>query len=398
MWHGHMAVTICALVDHIMTDLNTVIGFVAVVAVTAYMVRGLQLVLGSSKRAVIERAEEMGAENDDIPLADISSTRRTSESIPTDSAANSIFPGNSEPAKDLAADLTAPPKAQDPSSVRSTGNSLISEITPPPTPAPPTQSPEPLTRAQRWATFINLHLDRLTYLVLFLFVGIPIYYSTGYAMPAQLTFNILAFFAALSLPARYRQYLHPVLISSGITILGIWILGLIRGDSLHTVLEAYKTDTKYLQLWHGEKNLPKPGAGDIFSSILDASIVSLALPMFQYRHELRQHFFAIVIPNITLSVASLFGYPAVCYAIGISATRSLAFSSRSLTLALATPAVSNLGGDLNTAAALCIMSGIMGVLIGQRLLAWLRIPEGMCNERYRIYDIILTLSLRRLYH
>ena len=119
-----------------------------------------------------------------------------------------------------------------------------------------------------------------------------------------------------------------------------------------------------------------PGAGDIFGSVLDASIVALALPMFSYRQELRRHFFAIVIPNVVISIGSLFGYPAMCYAIGISSKRSLAFASRSLTLALATPATKNLGGDVNTNAALAIMSGIMGVLVGQRILAWLKIPEG----------------------
>ena len=200
-------------------------------------------------------------------------------------------------------------------------------------------------------------------------------------MPAQLTFNVLAYFAALSLPAKWRQFLHSVLVSSLITVLGIWILGLIRGESLDDVLDSYKTGTNYLKLWHGDKHLPAPGAGDIFSSVLDASIVALALPMYNYRHELQRHFFAIVIPNVIISIASLFGYPALCYAIGISAKRSLAFAARSLTLALATPAVSNLGGDLNTVAAVAIMSGILGVLIGPKMLAWLRIPEGQSFVR-----------------
>lgn len=119
-----------------------------------------------------------------------------------------------------------------------------------------------------------------------------------------------------------------------------------------------------------------PGAGDVFSSVLDVSIVALALPMFQYRNELRRHFLAIVLPNIAISIASLFGYPALCYAIGIESKRSLSFAARSLTLALATPATTNLGGDLNLVAVLCIMSGILGVLIGPAMLKWLRIPEG----------------------
>jgi putative effector of murein hydrolase len=339
--------------------------------VTAYIVRGLQLIIGSSKRTITERAEEMGNENDAISLAESGSRQ---ESEPT----SINDPRVSEPSDDLANDIATSQRAQPSSLVRETGGSLESgsqqDVLR--TTRPVLQAPLPLTRPQRWAAFINTNLDRITYSILFLFVGIPIYYSTGYAMPVHLTFNILAYFAALAIPPRWKQFLHPVLVSSAITILGIWILGLIRGDGLNDILDGYKTSTNYLLLWHGDKHSQKPGAGDVFSSILDASIVALALPMYNYRLELKRHFFAIVIPNLTISVASLFGYPALCYAVGISSKRSLSFAARSLTLALATPTVQNLGGDLNTAAALAIMSGILGVLIGPRMLKWLRIPEG----------------------
>jgi putative effector of murein hydrolase len=355
---------------HRLSNPHVVIGFVVMLSITAYLVRGLQLVLGSSKRAVTERAEEMGNEDDAIPLADTSRSRQ-------DSAATSTRDLTTTGPEGLANDLIAPQRAQDPSLIRGTGGppetdtslqeTLRHEVL---------QAPLPLTRPQRWAAFINSNFDRMTYTLLFLFVGLPIYYATGYAMPAQLTFNVLAYFAALSLPAKWRQFLHPVLVSSLITVLGIWILGLIKGENLDEVLDSYKTGSNYLKLWRGDRNLPMPGAGDLFSSALDASIVALALPMYNYRHELQRHFFAIVIPNVMISTASLFGYPALCYAIGISAKRSLAFAARSLTLALATPAVSNLGGDLNTVAAVAIMSGILGVLIGPKMLAWLKIPAG----------------------
>ena len=348
-------------------------------SVTAYLVRGLQLVLGSSKRAVTERAEEMGNEDDAIPLADTNRTRQNSTVTSISNLASSGL-------EDSVNDLIAPQRTQDPDLIRGTGG-------PPETDTSlrdtlqrgVLQAPLPLTRPQRWAAFINLNFDRITYTFLFLFVGLPVYFAAGYAMPAQLTFNVLAYFAALSLPAKWRQFLHPVLVSSLITVLGIWILGLTQGENLDEVLDSYKTGSNYLKLWDGDKNIPLPGAGDVFSTVLDASIVALALPMYNYRHELQRHFFTIVIPNVVISVASLFGYPALCYAIGISAKRSLAFAARSLTLALATPAVRNLGGDLNTVAAVAIMSGILGVLIGPKMLAWLRIPEGefrpvVCGE------------------
>jgi putative effector of murein hydrolase len=231
----------------------------------------------------------------------------------------------------------------------------------------------PFSRSERWAALLDKNLDRITYLILFLLVGLPVYYATGYAAPAQLTFSVLAYFIAISIPEGWKRVLHPVLVSSAIIILGLWVLGLPLSSNLHSTLSHYKTNAKYLQIWSGSKKLP--GAGDIFASILDASIVALALPMFHYRKELYKHFIFILIPNVAISAASLFGYPAVCYAIGISSSRSISFAVRSLTLALATPAATSLGGDLNTAASLAIASGIFGVLIGEYLFRLLRISQ-----------------------
>jgi len=44
-----------------------------------------------------------------------------------------------------------------------------------------------------------------------------------------------------------------------------------------------------------------------------------------------------------MAVASLFAYPAISALIGIDYSRALAFPARSVTLALATPVVNNLG-------------------------------------------------------
>ena len=143
------------------------------------------------------------------------------------------------------------------------------------------QDPLPLTRAQKWAAFVNVNLDILIYTTIFLFISIPIYRSTGYAMPIQLSLNILGCFTALQLPAQWRRFLHPVLVSSLITVLGVWIFALIRGNSLDNTLYAYETGTKYTQLWQDQKGLLNLGAGDLFSGVLDVSIIALALPMFQ---------------------------------------------------------------------------------------------------------------------
>ncbi|MCJ1249929.1 hypothetical protein MMC30_007155 [Trapelia coarctata] len=329
-------------------------------ATTAYLVRGLQLFLRTSKRATTERAEEMGAENDTIPLTE---PNRAWSTTSEDSHLPSFPSATQDPSNGRSLDNNSNAARGDTQEVLAT--TILR------------QDPIPLTHPQTWAAWVNLYLDILTYALIFLFAGLPVYITTGYAMPIQLSLSVLTYQAALALPPTWKRFLHPVLVSSALTIIGIWILALCRRETIQDGLHAYSTKTKYLQIWSGNsRNLPMLGTGDIFGSVLDVSIVALALPMFQYRKELQRHFLAIVLPNIAISIASLFGYPALCYAIGIESKRSLSFAARSLTLALATPATTNLGGDLNLVAVLCIMSGILGVLMGPAMLKWLKIPEG----------------------
>ncbi|KAK6088097.1 hypothetical protein SCUP234_01163 [Seiridium cupressi] len=362
-----------------------VIGFLVMMVATAYMTRAIQTVLGTSKRALTERAEELGPRGDEIPMT----------ATPVHEEEQHATPEPSPEASTL--DITVPSPA-----VASQANSQIRLHEPELDTSPetngdarsfdlPPQAHVPPPRSEVWALLIVRHLDLLIYSVLFLFVGIPVYYAIGYGMPMHLTFGVLTYFGAISLPPSWKQYLHPVLVSSFFTVLGIWVLGLAMGRSLNSTLTEYRTGAKYLELWDGSSELP--GAGDILSSVLDASIVALALPMYQYRRELRQHFFAIVTPNILVSIASLFAYPYICYAIGITAERSLAFAARSLTLALATPAVVNLGGDTYTIAAIAIASGIVGALLGQQMLAWLKIPEGMLSRDLEDLDPLTMIFL-----
>ena len=247
-------------------------------ATTSYIVRGLQTVFGTSKRASIERAEEMGRENDRIPLA----ARSPSES-------SHPFTTSLSSAEPLPA---APPPAQDPSHVRvfnaadppDEGSDMIN----PNTAAVARQDALPTTRARIWAASLSAHGHALTYATGFI-IGMPLYFMTGYAMPLHLSTTVLAYLTAVALPVNWKRFMHPVLVSSAFTIVGIWLLSICRHDLLQNGLHAYSTKSGYLQIWKEGKHHPLPGAGDVFVSLLDVSIVALALPMFQYRNELKRH-------------------------------------------------------------------------------------------------------------
>lgn len=353
------------------------VGWAVVFALSAYSVRGIVLLIGNSKKAEVARAEELGKHQDDIPLSRVSTppdSRRTS----CDDYGESTL---DEPPSTSILLLVQPPRAQNPDYVTGTGGPPIPEST-----GLSSETISPLsilrhdarlqTRAEKWAALIISQLDLLTYAALMVFIGIPVYYGLGYAMPLQLCISIITYEVATMLPLRWKTYLHPILVSSASTVLAIWIFALTRGDSLSDGLHAYSTGVKYTKLWSGAAIAGTlPGAGDILSSIIDVSIIALALPMFQYRHELQKNFLAIIIPNTIWPLASLFGYPAFCYAIGIAPTSSLAFGARTLTLALGQIVVANVGGNVNVGTPLAIFSGIFGVLIGNQILKLLRIPD-----------------------
>jgi hypothetical protein len=254
---------------------------------TAYLTRGLQYLFGTSKRALPERGDELGGPHRDIPLsqlAELSQSVTASESRAASTAAL-LQPDES------ADELQAPVRAQDPTRISGTGGPPIhleTTLTHRDSLRATRQTNLALTRGQRWATTISVKTDIFTYLTLLFLVGLPVLFVADYAMPAQLSLNILAYFLALELPPLWRRFLHPALVSSVITVCGIYILAVCHGDNFTDGLHVYQTKTRYQQLFAGKKNLLKPGAGDFLSSVLDVSIVALALPMYQYRQELKR--------------------------------------------------------------------------------------------------------------
>lgn len=91
-----------------------VVGYFAIMIFTAYLVRGLQLVLGTSKRAMTERVEELGARDEGIPLKHSRHLSEPSLESPSIATSALSLPSPAE-------GLQAPLRAQDPSQIIGTG-------------------------------------------------------------------------------------------------------------------------------------------------------------------------------------------------------------------------------------------------------------------------------------
>lgn len=311
-----------------------ILGWVATMAAMVYLVWGLKAVLGTSRKASIENT----ADFDDQNTSNVELLPRTSLAEP-------------QPV----AEITRP---------NNPGVNISFEQLPS---ASVIQEPPVLldNRSKEIAAYVAAQFDYIVYWILFI-VGFGVYLGTGYTMPVQLATVVLTFRYALMIPSQYKIFLHPILVCAGLSILVIYILSLIYGESLDTSLHKFKTGRNYLTLFSKRDVLP--GAGDVISTLLDTSIVVLALPMYNYRSELRKNFAFLTISSVVAALASFFVYPPLCYAIGISNTRSLAFIARSVTLALAIPVVTALQGSDSLVAVVAILSGIIGVLLGSFVL------------------------------
>lgn len=253
--------------------------------------------------------------------------------------------------------------------------------------------------AKRVTIFVTNHIDWVLYLGLFC-VSLPFYYisSIHVMLPYHLGLTILAYYVALLIPVRWpqlRKFAHPILISTGEILFVCFIGSLIyhhgKPKGFLDDLRYYKTGKTYLNLFSGralidagETNNNKvnptaapqwPGCGDILSSLMDISIVSLSLPMFTHRKDFVRNFWVLMPIILVLVGLTFFCYPLFCHTIGIEPERLIGFIGRSVTLALGTPLISALGGSVSLMAVCTILSGICGVLVGDSIFNLLRVPS-----------------------
>ncbi|QLL31484.1 hypothetical protein HG536_0B03470 [Torulaspora globosa] len=229
----------------------------------------------------------------------------------------------------------------------------------------------------------DAHLHHVLYALGF-FATIFTYYFQWYTTPFHFFTAVCMFMIITDSPfivnrPRLKRLAHPVICSVALTWLVMLISVMIKHREVVFFLrelKSYKTGRTYLHLFDPSYGYHQwPGAGDIFSSCMDVSIVGLSLPMYTYRKDLKKHFFSMVPPILLFTAASLLLYPLICYNIGISSLRSIGFAGRSVTLALGGPMISNLGGDQTVMAVTTVMSGVVGALTGGRMLDFIRVPE-----------------------
>ncbi|RLV90150.1 Plastidal glycolate/glycerate translocator 1 [Spathaspora sp. JA1] len=376
-----------------------VIGMILLILVDVYFLRLLKLGYGKIGYVIEERdhqehedeveLETLSSGNDDLTTIDLTSLVSAKEEdrnqvVTTRSKVISENPFTSSTPPSMV-DIPEPSYQRDGSSNmepqmgRLTRNvSYVEQIS-----IAEQQEQELLTRMEKVTLFTIKYIDWILYFILFV-VSLPIYYSGSIHvyLPYHLSITILAYYFALTIPQRFpvtKKFAHPILISTGEILFICFIGSLIdhRGkpEGFLIDLRYYKTGRNYLNLFNTREYPNWPGCGDVLSSLMDISIVSLSLPMFTHRRDFIKNFW-VLFPTLLVSVVlTFFLYPITCHAIGIEPTRSIGFIGRSVTLALGTPLVTSLGGSVSLMAVCTILSGIIGVLINEPMFKLLGVPK-----------------------
>lgn len=200
-----------------------VFGFLIAMVITAWSVRGLTILIGRSKTNLVNRIDDV-AEDEGIPLNEVpppdteEDSRHSSElTFDAQNVAEQVHP----PSPTAEASRIRGPGIELPPSRHNSSTDILDSLV----------EPRPLTTGEKTAGYITVHLDAITWGLLWV-VGFVIYITTGYSMPAQLPLNILTFFLAMRLSPAMRRFIHPIFPCAGLTILGIFVLAAMKRESL----------------------------------------------------------------------------------------------------------------------------------------------------------------------
>ncbi|KAG0141649.1 hypothetical protein CROQUDRAFT_51402, partial [Cronartium quercuum f. sp. fusiforme G11] len=220
--------------------------------------------------------------------------------------------------------------------------------------------------------------DPLVYFIIFL-IGLPLFFTpNGHTRSLPLflgTVSLAWIFSRRAISTKWQKVLHPIIVTSALTILVIWIFGKIKGMTLPHVLAHYSTGNTYLILFRYDKGYDGrlPGSGDVMATLLVAGIVCLSFPLFRYRQDLFSEFFrllVVILPNCALA---LLLWPFLARLMGMDGERAVTFVGRFMSTPFGIQLIDATGGDEGLEVVLICVTGILAVLVRDPLFRLFRV-------------------------
>jgi len=107
------------------------------------------------------------------------------------------------------------------------------------------------------------------------------------------------------------------------------------------------------------------------SAMLGPSTVAFAIPIFDYRQIMRRHWLPLCIGVIVGMSVAVFTTVALCRLVGLPEMIERSLAVRSISTPFAIIAAPQMGGQADIAAICVVITGVVGMLLGEWLLGWL---------------------------
>lgn len=170
------------------------------------------------------------------------------------------------------------------------------------------------------------------------------------------------YIAGCELPAGVRKILHPIISTAIAANVGAAVLAAATGTGYISVLRFYLLKGSGTGLM---------GAGDVLMAFLGSVILSFGFRIFSQREIMKRHRYEVFGCVMVSAIFSLLVTTLAGRLIGLEPTLTKAIAPRSVTVALALPIASALGGTPETApitAAAVVLTGLLGAAVAQQTL------------------------------
>ncbi|KAK1782620.1 hypothetical protein QBC45DRAFT_367520 [Copromyces sp. CBS 386.78] len=229
-------------------------------------------------------------------------------------------------------------------------------------------------------------------------VGIPLRYALHHDASLATFLLFATWFTMLEIQAAVKRSqglapwvriiltgsLNAVLWTSFVMMAYIYLDAAVSDRALGKMLDTLQTKTTLSHLLlhsvnggvdaEGHKLNVSMAAGDIAQSILNAGLVAWGLKLYEYRRQLLSRAgLTVLIVSSILAMGNVALGPLFTRAIGLApASRNIAFTARSVTIAMGAPVMATMGGDASLNATMVVISGIMFQMgLGFGLGSWL---------------------------
>ena len=167
----------------------------------------------------------------------------------------------------------------------------------------------------------------------------------------HLTLTLVAYSAGFAIYRRFRfnPLLNPVLLAAGALV----AILLATGTDYHTYFQG-------AQFVH---------------FLLGPATVALAVPLYRHLDRVRRSGLAVFVSVVTGSLTAAASAVAIVWALGGSRDSMVSIAPKSVTAPVAMGVAEQLGGLPSLTAALVILTGILGAMLGPPLLQVLRIKD-----------------------